>query len=204
MKDDKASHLQNALALEQQLYQLSLKDETFFLQLLQDSHLYRDQSNKQKSLFYYKRNFWEIGVKVAVAILGLTSLALGELAVPILFSSALFLGINYLFLECFADFKEPSYSVPEKGTNNPPESFSSFFWRKEQEQFQLHSEKNQAQKNMIKTGVGTVFSFLLLMLITPQLSASLILSAMVFITTLFIEAKKQPCVYVENLPNLTS
>ena len=201
MKDDKASHLQNALALEQQLYQLSLKDETFFLQLLQDSHLYRDQSNKQKSLFYYKRNFWEIGVKVAVAILGLTSLALGELAVPILFSSALFLGINYLFLEYFADFKEPPYLLSDKNDNSPAENISSFFWRKEQEQFQFHGEKNQAQKNMIKTGAGTVFSFLLMMLITPQLSASLILSTLFFITTLFIEAKQQRNVYVENLPN---
>lgn len=201
MKDDKASHLQNALALEQQLYQSSLKDENFFLQLLQDSHLYRDQSNKQKSLFYYKRNFWEIGVKVAVAILGLTSLALGELAVPILFSSALFLGINYLFLECFADFKELPYLLSDKKDNSPSENVSSFFWRKEQEQFQFHEEKNQAQKNMIKTGVGTVFSFLLMMLITPQLSASLILSTLFFITTLFIEAKQQRNVYVENLPN---
>lgn len=184
------------LELEAKLIDLASKDPQAFQQFLHASKTYRDEYNQQRQLFYYKRNFWEYGVKLSVATLGTASLALGAAATPVLLISAIALMVNFLSIEYIAELNTLPFRF-ETTEELPTHCSAPIFWQKSCRKHHIRLDNNYKQYNLSKLGVGMVLSYAVFMLIAPQLSFSLVVAASLFLTALLAEASQAPQLYVE-------
>ena len=120
-----------------------------------------------------KRNFWQYSVKVAVATLGVSSLALGVAALPVLYISSVILFANYFINNNFADVQQSKFSF---SNNKIPSSEITpadkihlqqkiKFWQNGVEQHQLKLENNNIQNSTCKVCGALVLSYALFIIL---------------------------------------
>ncbi len=189
--------------LERLLWQLGNNETQLWQQLFVDSHDFREQAAQQLKLFYQKRNFWQYGVKVSVATLGVASLALGAAAVPVLYISSVTFFVNFFINNYIAAVHQSKFSfsttiIDKK--SSPAEQIhlqrKITFWQYGVERHKLKIDNKLQQKNIYKVSLALILSYGLFLILSSQLSIAVVIGGGLYISSLLIEAKQEPTSFI--------
>ncbi len=187
--------------LDAYLYQIADIDLPTWYALLKQSYAYRQQAQTQHNLYYFQRQFWEYGVKLAITSLGLTSLALGSNALVVLSATGLVLGLSHLIFNAYTKIKHPTFK-PVKLENKPQESRKLLalksHWFLGREQHRLQEQQKRRQENVAKTAMTTTLGLFLFFMCSTQAGLAFALIGLGFLSTLMLEANKEMPIYLED------
>lgn len=188
------SEAMTARALEQRLLHYAKSSDPRFEPLLISSLPMLLEQLELRNQFYFQRNFWEYGVKAAVAIIGHVCLALGAAAVPVLLLSSLALVANWAINQLLASYDEPVLEMEPNGQmlaeQTRPMAYQPRFWLQGYEAHQVMLDSQQKQGLMIKSAIGIIASYGLVVASGMTFSLALGLSMSAYISTLLLEAEK--------------